>query len=80
MNSSETSLSPFVVRYDTNLQDVSSIFKRNDIEFLLVSDEKKQIIGRIFPQNIVEANDIGLASDTPVQKLCRLVLSLLIYS
>jgi PAS domain S-box-containing protein len=69
MNSSETSLSPFVVRYDTNLQDVSSIFKRNDIEFLLVSDEKKQIIGRIFPQNIVEANDIGLAPDTPVQQI-----------
>ena len=69
MNSSKTSLSPFIVRYDTNLQDVSSIFKRNDIEFLLVSDEKKQIIGRIFPQNIVEANDIGLAPDTPVQQI-----------
>jgi PAS domain S-box-containing protein len=68
MNSRKTSINPYLVRYDTSLQDISLIFEQDDIEFLLVCDAEKQIIGRILPQNIVEANEIGLAPDTPVQQ------------
>lgn len=70
MNSKKTSVNPYLVRYDTSLQDISLIFEQDDdIEFLLVCDAEKQIIGRILPQNIVEANEIGLAPDTPVQQV-----------
>lgn len=70
MNSGKTSINPYLVRYDTSLQDISLIFEQDDdIEFLLVCDAEKQIIGRILPQNIVEANEIGLAPDTPVQQV-----------
>lgn len=70
MNSGKTSVNPYLVRYDTSLQDISLIFEQDDdIEFLLVCDAEKQIIGRILPQNIVEANGIGLAPDTPVQQV-----------
>lgn len=70
MNSKKTSVNPYLVRYDTSLQDISLIFEQDDdIEFLLVCDAEKQIIGRILPQHIVEANEIGLAPDTPVQQV-----------
>ncbi|MDD2510147.1 MAG: sigma 54-interacting transcriptional regulator [Syntrophomonas sp.] len=68
MNSSKTSINPYIVGYDTSLEDISLIFDQGDSEFLLVCDATKHIIGRIFPINIAEAIEHELAFDTPVQQ------------